>query len=848
MPPLTHQLVFHGAQSSLALLAHLTAVGLTLVLIVMLLRYERRLVSRSTGNWLLILRIAVLAVVLMTLLQPVLSWTLDQKRTGRILVGIDLSDSMATTDVHAMRSEKLRWARGLGMIGNSSIDARLDRWQKSFEAQQEPEWVDPAETADEARRAALSQSRSEQLQAIFRDLDALPRKEIARRLLTTVPKPLLDELQKLAQVELFVFAGKTEAADRGQLDQIVASPSVTLVTGTTDLTQALHSGGSASGGDVMGLILLTDGRDQSGKNLAPLAASLKAANSPVYPVMIGSTFRPRDLSIASLEHPQAVYKDDHPQLKVTLSTVGFEGRTLDVELIRQDEPDAEPIRKTVTVNGPSATLEFDLEARTIGRKAYLIRTPVLDGETRDDNNSRTFAFTVVDDRARVFVLEGDARWEFRYLDAALSRDERIDLKRVLFQQPFLGVLPEPFFPQRLELPAQGNDLKDSPFANVDLVILGDVPPDRLTNRVLELLQNFVSEGGTLVISAGKRWMPRSYRNPILDQLLPVTNVGVLSPTGPSGEAPPSLRGLPIQLTIDGEQQAMLQFAADGIQNQAIWRGLPGQMWAMLGTPKPGATVWATTLLPPELADPLAADRKHALIVHQHLGSGQVLWLGFDGTWRWRHRVGDTYHHRFWGQLARWAAANKVTSGNEFVRFGPDRSDIELGDDAILRARWMAQFLARFPKLKAKAEIFRTNDPPGRVFTTIDLVPAAGRPLQFEGKAVSLPAGEYRVALTTENADLGPKPVEATVYVHDRPSLELSELSANRDLLVQVADVSGGRLFLPDELDELPKQFKTYDATLSRYEEAPLWDRWPWLVILFALMTTEWVIRKLNGLP
>ena len=73
MPPVTPELVFHGAHSPWTLLAHLTAVGLTLVLIVLLLRYERRLVSRTVGNWLLGLRVSVLAVVLMTLLQPVKS-------------------------------------------------------------------------------------------------------------------------------------------------------------------------------------------------------------------------------------------------------------------------------------------------------------------------------------------------------------------------------------------------------------------------------------------------------------------------------------------------------------------------------------------------------------------------------------------------------------------------------------------------------------------------------------------------------------------------------------------------------------------------------------------------------
>ena len=45
---------------------------------------------------------------------------------------------------------------------------------------------------------------------------------------------------------------------------------------------------------------------------------------------------------------------------------------------------------------------------------------------------------------------------------------------------------------------------------------------------------------------------------------------------------------------------------------------------------------------------------------------RALWVGTDGTWRWRHRIGDTYHHRFWGQIARWAADNKAAAGNDLI--------------------------------------------------------------------------------------------------------------------------------------------------------------------------------------
>lgn len=845
---MTRQFVLQGAHSPGAFACHLIAVGLAVLLVVVLSRYERQLISRKLGFTLLSLRLAMLAIILMTLLQPTLSWTMEHKRIGRILVGIDLSESMETVDQHATSGEKLRVARGLELIGTDAQQERLDQWQKAFDANDQPQWVDADESSDEKRRVALESSRRSHLQTIFKEVEKLKRSEIARRLVNGTKQTLIEQLNQAARVELFVFAGKSETVDAESLAKVVQAPSETLLTDRTDLSLGLQRAASESG-DVLGIVLFTDGRDHSDQNLSSMASALKATNSPVYPVMVGSSFRPRDLSIALLEHPATVYKEDHPQLKVTLSTFGFEGQEIVVELVPEDKPDAEPIRQVVKPTGNSATVEFDLEADEIGRKSYIVRTPVLEGETRDDNNSRTFSFSVVDDRARVLLVDGEARWEFRYLEAALSRDDRVDLKTILFSQPYMGILPEPFFPQRLILPPDPTDLAASPFAEIDLVIIGDVAPDQFTDTAWQLLQRFVSEGGTVVLSAGARYMPLAHRSPALEQLMPITKVLPVNLADKTQEAPPTQRGLPLKLTADGELLPMLQFAGDVAQNVALWKGLPGQTFALLGEAKPSATVWATTMVPAGRIEGLNVDRKYGVLVHQFVGSGQVVWIGIDATWRWRHRVGDKFHHRFWGQLARWAAANKLDAGTEFVRFGAEKSEIERGDDARLRARWTRSFLQKFPKLKARADLFRRGDNTDKPFTSVELVPSVAKPLQQEGRAVSLPAGEYLARLTAAEANLGDKPIETTIFVRDKPSLELSDLSTNRDLLAKIADASGGRLFLPDEVhDQLPKMFKKVEESITQYEEVSLWDRWPWLVLLFAFMTCEWVLRKLNGLP
>src|SRR5690606_26579088 len=145
----------------------------------------------------------------------------------------------------------------------------------------------------------------------------------------------------------------------------------------------------------------------------------------------------------------------------------------------------------------------------------------------------------------------------------------------------------------------------------------------------------------------------------------------------------------------------------------------------------------------------------------------------ESTWRWRHRVGDRYHHRFWGPLVRWAARFKASAGNEHVRFGPVRTEVPAGEDVLLRAHWSPRFLAQSPDLRAHAEIFAAHAPKNSdALMRIDLKAIATRPTVQEGRAANLKPGEYRVELKAENADLG-EPISAELFVTEPGTTELS---------------------------------------------------------------------------
>lgn len=833
----------------LVLISCLTAAGL----IASLLRYERKLVSKSVGWTLLSLRLGTVALLLLTFLEPVVSSKLDQAKSGRIVVGVDLSQSMTTTDRFASKAELLRWARATGLIGNEQINARLDRYVVAFEAGQEPQWVEDSEASTEIKRQTLTKMRRDEIENVLQQVRELPRHEIVHRLLAQRSRSLLEQLGEVGAVEIKVFGGVAEGVDASAIRQIIESPPQGIVSAQSDLTTALEVSSVDTSSQVIGLVLVTDGRHNVERDPIASAQRLGAINVPVFPLMIGSEQRPKDIAIVTVDAPQVVFKNDSPRVKARLTLSGFEQEQITVVLEKPDGTTESKIVRAQRAGATTADVEFELKAEEVGRKNYTLRTDVKPNETRDDNNRRSFSLQVVDDKSRVLLVDGEARWEFRFINNAFERDERVELTSVVFEQPYIGVLPETFFPRRIPLAKIGdkdaNGLRGTtPLAKYDLVIVGDVPVQSFGEDAWNMVEAWVrDDGGTLLLLAGKSNFPKNHKAFSLARLFPMRDLRLVDMTQTGADSPPQDRGFRFKLTPDGEQQTIFQLQNDVIENRAAWSQMPGHTWGILGEARAGATVFATA----RNADPenLNEERKNALAVHQFYGFGQVMWMGIDSTWRWRHRVGDKYHHRFWGQVARWAAENKASAGNSFVRLSLKENPIVTGSDALIQTRWEPRFIDQHPGLKSFIEVIPDDGKADtKPIARQPIVFQDGRPQLAETRISGLAPGAYRLRLVADNADLGVAPVETMLYVQEPPTGELSELSANRDLLTKIATASKGKLVLPDELDEIANLIRPPESRTALHHETTLFDHWFTLLCFFALLTTEWVVRKLNGLP
>jgi hypothetical protein len=753
-----------------------------LVLLLVLYREERRLVSRKVGLGLLGLRVLAASVLVLALFEPIASRTWREEVRGRVLVAVDDSESMTTIDAESQ---------------------------------------------------------------------GLTRRDLARKLLDG-PEAPLSKLATDHDVRATAFA--RDASPESPLNELVQGlrkpprsddPSRSTTDWSPALARALKLPDDVP---VVGVVLLTDGRQNAPGDPSPLVDRLAARGIPIYPVLVGSTTPPSDNAVASIKAPEGVNKGDVAHVSASIKLDGMEpGIGVEVTLSR---PGAEPMRQRVKAppdgSRPIATFRVPLDI--IGSIPLTIAVEPARDDARADNDRKTVVVRVADDKARVLLVDGESRWEFQYLRNALTRDPRVTVDAVIFHQPILSTSADPGY--LTKLPARPEKPAPDPLGQYDLIVIGDVDPLDFPPESWARLDAYVAErGGTLAFLPGPRFWP-TLNGEAPRALLPVLDprpIAVdLASVDPAHSAlPPGVALMPPLAVLDvPDAWPMLQIGEGTGGSRTTWAGLPRLPWVVAGKAKPSATT---------LASVVDRDEDGAAIASQPYGLGKVLWVGTNATWRWRFRVGDEIHHRFWGQVVRWAGSGMLAVGNRVVRHGPLKSRVGEGEGVRLQAR-VAENVANLPPdLLMAARIFRRNGGT-EALAVVPLRAVPGQPRVFEGVAPGLPEGDYIVRLDapqlasiSEAQNAGPIP-EAPLEVAQRDTSEKVELAAAREPLERLAAATGGKVFNDAEAAQLPPYLKAQTKPVERTEETPLWDHPGTLILFFLILTIEWVLRKRVGLP
>jgi hypothetical protein len=230
-----------------------------------------------------------------------------------------------------------------------------------------------------------------------------------------------------------------------------------------------------------------------------------------------------------------------------------------------------------------------------------------------------------------------------------------------------------------------------------------------------------------------------------------------------------------------------------------------------------------------------------------------MFIGADQLWRLRARTGDTYHLKFWGQAVQFLTLSRLLGENRLVQLQTGRERYALGEAVEVFASATNDI---YEPLTDPTFGVKVIDVENGAEQPLTLKPVPGMPGLYHGFYASPRAGRYRV---TTDADTGSGgltlsgraaggggPLDVQFEVLDETGEQL-QTAMQRDLLVQMAEVTGGQYLPLRDLPLLPKLIPEETSTTRYTREFALWDHWVFALVFVGLVAVEWAWRRHSNL-
>ena len=661
----------------------------------------------------------------------------------------------------------------------------------------------------------------------------------------------LRRLQERNELSLYVFGDDALPVALpgvvGESDSVLdALDSVRPTRAHTDIGRALATVLDDLGDSpIAGVVLISDGGVNRGTTVPEMVAQARRFKAPLYTVGIGSPREPPNLRITNVAAPGTVPPADPFEVRVELAAAGVASGEVEVELTAEPVGSVEAAQRvasrrvTLGEDALGAPLLFEVSPPAPGEYLYRARVAALPGEAIDADNVRETTVLVLDERLRVLVVAGGPSFEYRYVTPLLTRDKSIDVSCWLQSADSDAIRDGD---TRIEhLPRRPEELFD-----YDVVLLLDANPTELDASWAVTLRRWVDElGGGVLVQAGPHFATRFMRDARLQDLVSIL------PVTPDPDADVRLntqgtyrlRPWPIQLPEAAVAHPLVSLHAEPDTNRAIWQALPGVWWHL---PVLRAKPVATVLLEHGGGAQQNQYGPAVLMATQPVGAGRVTFLGFSSTWRWRATTEPVFN-RFWVRLVRYLAQARRQAPSKRGSITLDRETFSVGDYVKIEARLLDD--AYNPA--QTSEVAATLESPGEAREEFVLEAITERAGWYAGRLLLRREGPavIRVPLPTTAEGAGSPASLAKRLRVQRPDVEMRALRLRTDVLAPLAEQTGGEYCTLEDIDRLPELVRkaTERKAPQRAAVQPLWDRNWVLLVLAALLTVEWTVRRRNHL-
>ncbi|MBI2150526.1 MAG: hypothetical protein HYU27_07965, partial [Acidobacteria bacterium] len=642
-------------------------------------------------------------------------------------------------------------------------------------------------------------SRSEQLQKQFEA--------------TNFVKRLSDKFK----VRIYHFDQQAQRIERP--DQMTFSGKRTRLESATDL---LHQ--ELGTVPLSGVVLITDGGDNASKQWSESLSRLESRHIPIHTVGVGSENITRDAEIVKLAAPRTALKESTAVVDVSYRSHGLAGRKAALS-IRENGVLLKSEQVTLPADGEVAETSVDLPVKNDGDRLFSFSLEAQDDRIAE-NNTLGALVEIKNDHPQILYIEGEPRWEFKFLRRAMSDDPNIRLVTLLRSSQ------NKFYRQGLdkeETLAEGfPKQRDELFAYKGL-IFGSIESTFFTQEQLKMVVDFVSNrgGGFLMMGGRSAFAGGRYENSPIADILPVQ-------MGPADRTP-IIGKLKLAITDYGRTHPLMRLSPDASANVKQWSELPPlNDFNKTLEAKVGGIVLARGQ--PESR----GGRDPILLAYQRYGRGRAMALASGSTWNWQMQMDheDLTHEQFWKQILRWL----VNTSPDPVEISTDKDTYLPGETIRLYAEISNKAFERMNNAKVVAKV---TNPDGLTETiALDWNGSAEGVYQAELNATAEGVYQVEVNATQGSQDLGSN--RAAFQVRDRP-VEFSDAALNTRLLQSVADSTGGNYYPLSELGNVPDDAQYVEGETSFIEQKELWDVPFLFMLLCATLGGEWFWRKRKGL-
>jgi uncharacterized membrane protein len=625
---------------------------------------------------------------------------------------------------------------------------------------------------------------------------------------------VLSSLQKNFQTRLYTF--DTHISRISNLAQIQPRAPATrigdslkeLVDETSDLP-------------VGAVLLMTDGADNSGGIGRATIAALRARRIPVHTVGFGAEHMSHDVEIEDASIAARALANSRMAATVTFQQDGFAGQKTTLS-VRDGGKLLASRDVTLAGDGKSQSETLLLNAGDAGAKALTFSIAPLPGETNTANNAITRLVNVVANKRRILYVEGEPRWEYKFIRRAEVDDPIVEIASML------RTTENKIYRQGIENPqelADGFPTDAKTLFQYQGLIIGSVESGYFTPAQQDLIRQFVDRrGGGLLMLAGRFALADGgWSGSPVAQALPV----VLPDHNKTFHRLPAT----VELTAAGKQSLICRLTDDPNANAERWKKLPYLMdYQEAGTPKPGAVV---------LADLKADGRELPLLITQNYGLGRVAVMATSGTWRWQMSLpaGDPTHTMFWQQLLRWLVAD--TPGH-VVATVPSQV---LFDNGRTKLTAQVRDIDYLPATDATVQAHIIG--PDGMAATVNMTPVPDSPGTFQADWNAEKPGSYLAEVVAQRGgqDIGRDDI---TFQRMDGVAEDFHTEQNRALLEQLASETGGSYWRPQNLSRLAGQIPYSEAGITVRDTKPLWSMPIIFFVLLLLLFGEWILRRKWG--